>query len=280
MPRAAKEREEEMYLQLTLFPPPAPVFPTGEPAWVVAFSGGKDSTALAFLALETAARLAPPPKVAVVYGNTGVEIPPLRDQAMNTLAALREEAAALGVPLEVAVATPERSFWYWYLRGYAFSPQAWARMRFRWCRDRLKVKPVAAVLKALGQPALLLGARAGESRERAKALAAGGQRKTWYPIAAWDAAAVWEYLCRRRPDIADELAILYGCAEARTGCWVCPASPASVQLRRMARLPGWEWLEELARIREMILAARTPEEREAVRMMADHVFSAGRGKKK
>ena len=101
-----------MYLQLTLFSPPAPAFPTGEPAWAVAFSGGKDSTALAFLALDAAARLVPPPKVAVVYGDTGMEIPPLRERAMNTLAALREEAAALGVPLEVAVAAPppERDF--------------------------------------------------------------------------------------------------------------------------------------------------------------------------
>jgi|GEM_PF-6742427 len=201
---------------------------------------------------------------------------------MNTLAALREEAAALGVPLEVVVAAPppERDFWYWYLRGYAFSPEAWAQMRSRRCRDRLKVKPVTATLKALGQPALLLGTRAGESRERAKVLAVGGQRKTWYPIAAWDATAVWEYLYRRRPGITDELAILYGCAEARTGCWVCPASPAGKQLRRMARVSGWGWLEELARIREMVLTAQTPEEREAVRAMADHVFSVGRGKKK
>lgn len=269
-----------MYLQLTLFPPPAPAFPTAEPTWAVAFSGGKDSTALAFLALDTAARLVPPPKVAVVYGDTGMEIPPLRERAMNTLAALREEAVALEVPLEVAVAAPppERDFWHWYLRGYAFSPEAWARMRFRWCRDRLKVKPITAVLKALGQPALLLGTRAGESRERAKALAGGGQRKTWYPVAAWDAAAVWEYLYRRRPDIADELATLYGRAEARTGCWVCPASPASKQLRRMARLSGWEWLEKLAWVRKAVLAARTPEEREAARIMADRVFSVRRGR--
>jgi DNA sulfur modification protein DndC len=255
-------------LQLSLFPPPEPAFPAGEPAWAAAFSGGKDSTVLAFLALDAAARLDPPPRLAVVYGDTGVEIPPLRDRALRTLAVLRKEAAVLGVPLEAAVAAPPpgRGFWFWWAeRGYAFSPEAWARMPVRWCRDRLKAKPVAAILKALGHPALLLGTRAGESRERAKALAAGTRKGAWHPLAGWDAAAVWECLLRRRPDIAEELAALYGHPDARTGCWVCPARAAGEQLRRLARLPGWEWLEELASLRERVLAARGPEEREAVR---------------
>jgi len=256
-----------MRLQRSLFPAPEPSFPVGESAWAAAFSGGKDSTALAFLALDAAARLDPPPRLAVIYGDTGVEIPPLRDRALRTLAALREEAAALGVPLETVVATPPpgRDFWHWYLRGYAFSPEAWAQMPARWCRDRLKVKPVAAALRRLGSPVLLLGVRAGESRERAKALAAGGRKGVWHPIAGWDAAAVWGYLLRRRPDAAEELARLYGHPDARTGCWVCPARPAGEQLRRLARLLGWEWLEELARLRERVLAARGPEEREAAR---------------
>ena len=256
-----------MYLQTRFFPPPEPVFPTGEPAWAIAFSGGKDSTALAFLALDAAVRLDPPPRLAIVYGDTGVEIPPLRERALRTLAVLRDEAAALGVPLEAVAAAPPpgKDFWDWYLRGYAFSPEAWARMPSRWCRDRLKAKPVAAALRRLGHPALLLGTRAGESRERAKALAAGTRKGVWYPLAGWDTAAVWEYLLHRRPDIAAELAALYGCPDARTGCWVCPARPAGQQMRRLARLPGWEWLEELAFLRERVLAARGPEEREAVR---------------
>ncbi|WP_027719508.1 phosphoadenosine phosphosulfate reductase family protein, partial [Desulfovirgula thermocuniculi] len=141
---------------------------------------------------------------------------------------LREEAAALGVPFEAVIASPPpgRDFWYWYLRGYAFSPEAWARMRFRWCRDRFKARPVVATLRKLGGPALLLGVRVGESRGRAEALAAGGQKGVWYPVAGWDAAAVWEYLFRRAPGVARELALLYGHPEARTGCWVCPARPA------------------------------------------------------
>jgi hypothetical protein len=57
--------------------------------WILAFSGGKDSTATAIVALEAALTSGGVRRVDLVYADTGLEIPTLQAFAMRFLALCR-----------------------------------------------------------------------------------------------------------------------------------------------------------------------------------------------
>jgi DNA sulfur modification protein DndC len=183
--------------------------------WVIAYSGGKDSTALLHLIWSSLGLLDPRERrktVHVICVDTGVENPIFSRWARTNLKAIARSAAAQQIPLETHLLAPEvpESFWVQLIgRGYA-SP----RRRFRWCTDRLKVRPVNRFLKRLmsteGEAVLALGLRRQESVSRAANMKRhedagrteayvspyGSLSNTWVysPIEDWSDDDVWLYL--------------------------------------------------------------------------------------
>ena len=131
--------------------------------WVLAYSGGKASTAvlkLLFIALSGTRRLHKP--VAVIYCNAGVEIPCASALALEALDAFRTECKQHSFPLETVVVRPLKERFFVKVLGRGYPPPT---DRFRWCTDRLAIDPVSAFLKDEGhrRSTLLPGVRERES---------------------------------------------------------------------------------------------------------------------
>jgi len=130
--------------------------------WVVAYSGGKDSTMTVQIILETISRLKNHNKeVHVVYADTKVEPPPVVENATLFLRRIAEWAISNSLPVSTAVLAPpihERSFVLMIGRGY-LPPTRY----FRWCTDRLKVRPikryVRSLIKRYGASTVIVGTR-------------------------------------------------------------------------------------------------------------------------
>ncbi|MEV7123915.1 DNA phosphorothioation system sulfurtransferase DndC [Kitasatospora griseola] len=147
-----------------------------EVPWVVGYSGGKDSTLVLLLTWLAVAGLPPEKRRKMVYvisTDTLVENPVVSAWVGGHLEALRAAAAQQQLPFEVHRLTPEvkDSFWVCLIgRGYA-AP----RPKFRWCTERMKIKPsnkfIRDVVSQYGQVILLLGTRKAESQARARTMA-------------------------------------------------------------------------------------------------------------
>ncbi|WP_181213558.1 phosphoadenosine phosphosulfate reductase domain-containing protein, partial [Dehalococcoides mccartyi] len=138
--------------------------------WSLAFSGGKDSSALlklVYVALQNIGKKLKP--VTVVYCDTGVEIPIIRSFVIETLRSLQIEAEKNEIPIKTKIVTPsiEDKFFSKVIgRGYP-SPT----YQFRWCTDVLRIKPIRNYTNSFnGESIVLLGIRKGESSERDRAL--------------------------------------------------------------------------------------------------------------
>jgi len=140
--------------------------------WVVGYSGGKDSTAVlqliwqAIAALPAARRHKP---VHVISTDTLVENPVVAAWVTHSLDVMAGAAAGQGLPLQPHRLTPAvtDSFWVSLIgKGYP-AP----RHKFRWCTERLKIKPsntfIRDVVRAHGEAILVLGTRKAESSGRA-----------------------------------------------------------------------------------------------------------------
>jgi DNA sulfur modification protein DndC len=230
--------------------------------WIIGYSGGKDSSAtlqLTWIALEGL----PPEKrkkpVYVVSTDTLVENPVVASWVTLSLQRMREAAKAKGLPVEPNRLTPrvEDSFWVNLIgKGYP-AP----RHKFRWCTERLKIKPsnafIMSVVKRSGEAILLLGARKQESQARAKVLSKNEKFRVrdrlspnstlpgclvYTPVEDWSNDDVWTYLTSvENPwghDNKDLLGMYAGaspdgecplvvdsstpsCGDSRFGCWVC-----------------------------------------------------------
>lgn len=135
--------------------------------WRVAWSGGKDSTAVVtFLAwaIESGKIQAPPGGIEVLYADTRMELPPLWLAAQDIRADLEER----GYPVRVVMAPIEKRFLP-YILGRGVPPPN--NTTFRWCTRQIKIDPMRAALSGIGaseaDPILMLtGVRLGESAAR------------------------------------------------------------------------------------------------------------------
>lgn len=230
--------------------------------WIIGYSGGKDSSAtlqLTWIALEGL----PPEKrkkpVYVVSTDTLVENPVVASWVTLSLQRMREAATLKGLPVEPNRLTPkvEDSFWVNLIgKGYP-AP----RHKFRWCTERLKIKPsnafIMSVVKRSGEAILLLGARKQESQARARVLGKNEKFRVrdrlspnstlpgclvYTPVEDWSNDDVWTYLTTTENpwnhDNKDLLGMYAGaspdgecplvvdsstpsCGDSRFGCWVC-----------------------------------------------------------
>src|SRR4051812_12547307 len=140
-----------------------------EVPWVIGYSGGKDSTAvlqliwLALQGLEADQRTKP---VYVISTDTLVENPVVAAWVTQSLETMRHAAEEQHLPIQPNRLTPavKDTFWVGVIgKGYP-AP----RPKFRWCTERLKIRPsndfIRRVVRQHGEAILVLGIRKAESQ--------------------------------------------------------------------------------------------------------------------
>lgn len=139
--------------------------------WVVAYSGGKDSTLLLQLVFELLVDI-PQKKqrrdIHVVANDTLVESPLVIEHLKKSLRSIQEGARGKNLPVSVTITRPyvDQTFWVNVIgRGYIPPTRS-----FRWCTDRMKISPANRFIKRLVQTheraVLLVGTRKSESANR------------------------------------------------------------------------------------------------------------------
>lgn len=186
----------------------------GETPFVVGWSGGKDSTATLQLVWSALQELDPEDltnPVHVISTDTLVENPVIAAYVAQALEKMNAAAKEQGLPIEGHRLTPkleDRFFSMLIGRGYA-SP----RPKFRWCTERLKIRPsnefITRVVQSAGEVILVLGTRKAESTARARTMerhekgrvrdrlspnASLPNSAVYSPIEDWSDDDVWIYL--------------------------------------------------------------------------------------
>ena len=240
--------------------------------WVVAYSGGKDSTLLLHLAWEV--MLSHPPgerrrEIHVVANDTLVESPLVIRHLKKSLEAIRKAAEKDRLPVRVTLTKPcvDQTFWVNVIgRGYIPPTR-----NFRWCTDRMKIKPTEYVLEKLmlahERAALLVGTRRSESQTRRRSMKKRGVRadrmkphgsvkglRMFAPLADLRDEDVWMILMQLKPPwggshralvtlyrnagggdcplvLSKEDAPSCGTTSPRFGCWTCTVVKKDRSLR-------------------------------------------------
>lgn len=230
--------------------------------WVVGYSGGKDSTAtlelvwLALAGLEAEERTKP---VHVISTDTLVENPIVAAWVEKSLTTMQVGAERAGVPIQPHRLMPEVVDTFWVnLIGKGYPAP---RPKFRWCTERMKIKPSNAFINKIaresGEAILVLGTRKAESQVRARSMGKLEKLRVrdnlspnanlpnslvYTPIEAWSNDDVWMFLMQvKNPWGYDnkQLLTMYqgaspdgecplvvdsstpSCGDSRFGCWVC-----------------------------------------------------------
>jgi DNA sulfur modification protein DndC len=258
--------------------------------WAIAWSGGKDSTAVVTLVVNLieSGQVPRPRELTVLYADTRMELLPLWIVA----AATREGLERRGIDVRTVMATLDRRFLV-YILGRGVPPPN--NSTFRWCTRQIKVDPMHAELRRMsssgGKVLMLTGVRQGESAIRDQRIAMSCSRdgaecgQGWYqealpgelcdtlaPILHWRVCHVWDWLKFFAPSREHgawptaELADAYGGDEAeeinaRTGCVGCPLANQDTALDAVLRRPAWAYLAPLKELRPIFRELRLPENR-------------------
>ena len=185
--------------------------------WIVAYSGGKDSTLLLQLVWEAIANLPSEQRrrqVHVIANDTLVESPVIIKHLKNSLSQIQEAASRQGLPLTTHISEPcaDQTFWVNVIgRGYIPPTR-----NFRWCTDRMKIQPtnrlIEEILQQHQRAVLLVGTRRSESRNRGNAMKKRGVSankmnahssikncRMFAPLADLVDNDVWMILMQRQP---------------------------------------------------------------------------------
>lgn len=185
--------------------------------WVIAYSGGKDSTLLLHLAWELLLSLKPSQrkrKIFIVSNDTLVESPLVINHLKQSLGKINKAAAKQLLPIESHLTKPnfDQSFWVNVI-GKGYIPPT---RNFRWCTDRLKIIPTNNLLKRLAlehkKVILLIGSRLSESQNRRRVMIKHGAKADamnphgsiedclmFSPLADLTNDDVWTLLLQRDP---------------------------------------------------------------------------------
>ena len=185
--------------------------------WVVAYSGGKDSTLLLQLVWEVAAAVPagePRRPIYIVSNDTLVESPLVIRHLRQSLDVIRQAVRTADLPITVKMTEPciDQTFWVNVIgRGYIPPTR-----NFRWCTDRMKIAPTNDVIRKIvlfhKRAVLLVGTRKSESQTRGRAMTRRGvtaaamnphgsipECRMFAPLADLDDDDVWKILMQRRP---------------------------------------------------------------------------------
>jgi DNA sulfur modification protein DndC len=230
--------------------------------WIIGYSGGKDSTATLQLVWMAVRKLPIEQRrktIHVISTDTLVENPIVSTWVERSLTAMRTTARTHEMPIKPELLRPrtEESFWVNLIgKGYP-AP----RPKFRWCTERLKIKPsnrfISDVVTTNGEAILCLGARKAESTARARVLNRNKKFRVrdrlspsatlagcsiYTPVEDWTNNDVWMFLMQVENawglSNKDLLGMYAGasadgecplvvdtstpsCGDSRFGCWVC-----------------------------------------------------------
>lgn len=240
----------------------------------IAFSGGKDSTALLIVMAELAAReLAGRVRLRVVFSDTKLELPPLVDSAFSVLSRFRAFCKEHDVDYVIHLSERplDQSFWVLML-GKGYPPP---NRYFRWCTDRLKIQPPREVFRQLSaRAALFTGVRSDESQSRAKSIERGCSAegecglerwtddenreglRFYAPLLDWRTCKVWDFLslwAKRDGWPVAKLLETYGTSATRFGCWTCTLVDEDKALAQVTQSSDWEHLKPLGEFRRSLL---------------------------
>ena len=189
--------------------------------WIVAYSGGKDSTLLLQLVWEILQSLAPEERrrqVYVIANDTLVESPIVIQHLKNSMNAIAEAASAANLPITTRISQPyiDQTFWVNVI-GRGYMPPT---RNFRWCTDRMKIQPtnrlIEDILSQNKRAVLLVGTRRSESQARRRNMDKHGVSaskmnphssikncRMFAPLADLEDNEVWMVLMQRRPPWGD-----------------------------------------------------------------------------
>lgn len=274
--------------------------------WIIGFSGGKDSTVLLQLvwkALKSIPAELRKREVHVVCNDTMVENPIITEYVHGVLEKIKESALEQSLPIFVQKTIPrlEDSFWLNILgKGYPAPNNM-----FRWCTERLKIKPTSRFLiekvAENGEAIILLGTRSAESQSRANSIKkheVKGQRLSkhnqqsgafvYAPIKHLSTEEVWYYINTQKSPWGSDNNDLYNiyadasaddyecptmvvnkthssCGQSRFGCWVCTVVREDKSMAALIK-NGMSWLKPLIEVRNAMVEERNiPENREQKR---------------
>lgn len=242
------------------------------PHWAIAYSGGKDSSAtVAFVAWAIkSGQVAAPQSLSILYADTRQELPPLQQTAMRLLDVLRND----GFNAQVVLPPLDKRF-YVYMLGRGVPPP---KNRFRWCTVSLKVDPMMAALAGLreqsGEKLLMLtGVRLGESAARDRTISVSCSKDSgecgqgWFqmatdeamadtlaPLAHWRLCHVYDWIYfeqDRHGYYIDDIAVIYGEDDVRTGCIGCNLVDKDTALIRLVRIAKWAHLSPLLELKPL-----------------------------
>ncbi len=139
--------------------------------WIVAYSGGKDSTLLLSIVWEVVQGLPEAQrcrKIYIVGNDTLVESPLIIKHLKESMKIIQEAAKKFSMPFETIITTPcvDQTFWVNVIgRGYIPPTR-----NFRWCTDRMKILPtnylIEKIVRRCKKSILLIGTRKSESQNR------------------------------------------------------------------------------------------------------------------
>ncbi|WP_419033244.1 phosphoadenosine phosphosulfate reductase family protein [Dysgonomonas gadei] len=252
--------------------------------WVIAWSGGKDSTATMtmIIYLILSGQIPQPESLTIMYADTRLELPPLAISAYNML----EQIKAMNLPwlkTKIVMSDIDHRFMV-YMLGRGVPPPN--NQTLRWCTSQIKVVPmqeaIAAEFETKNEKVLTItGVRMGESAIRDGRLTMSCSKngaecgQGWYmntldnkisatiaPLIHWRVCTVWDWLQIFAPqpeyggwdtsmlaqayggDIANEV-------NARTGCVGCPLAQNDTALDAVIKLfpSEWGYLSPLRKLR-------------------------------
>lgn len=273
---------------------------SAETPWIIGFSGGKDSTVLLTLVwkallqirnLPTPFQLKRP--VHVVCNDTMVENPIISSYVKNVLAKIESEARDQNLPIFVKQTTPDLQENYWINvigKGYPVPTNG-----FRWCTDKLKIRPTSKFLYEqidnAGEAIVLLGTRYEESKSREVSMKKheiNGSRlskhatdqntyvfaplkelmleEVWYIINSFDSPWGFDnsilfkiYSDASADDYECPTVVTTdkhtSCGQSRFGCWTCTVVKKDKSMSALVE-NGLDWLKPLLDFRNKLLTDR------------------------
>lgn len=249
--------------------------------WFLAYSGGKDSTAVLFLTYNALKTIKNYHKtITIVYCDTGVEIPCVREYVISNLKELKKEIEVSKMPFKIIVSRPEidKRFFSMVL-GKGYVPPTFL---FRWCTNRMRIGPMQAIV-GKEENIILIGTRRNESKERTKILEKHLIEGSFFkqknyplsllfsPIVDFTTEEIWKcidffnipfsinkeklkYLYRTNNEL-----LTNSIANGRFGCWICTVvrkDKAGQQLLEK----GFVEMEHLMKYRELLIETRNKAE--------------------
>lgn len=257
--------------------------------WIIAFSGGKDSTTVLQLVWNSVKKIEPKERkrhIHVVCNNTLVENPVIISYVKTQLDLIKVAAAEQLMPISVTHTIPSMNNTFWVNligRGYV-APNT----LFRWCTERLKIKPTTKYIQdrisLYGEVIILLGTRKAESNTRARSIKryeVKGRRLSkhhlpgayvYAPLKEVSVNDIWWYLAENSSpwhSNNNDLIHIYrnasddndcplitdistpACGQSRFGCWVCTVVSSDKSMKNLIN-SGETWMTPLLEMRNFL----------------------------